>query len=176
MARRASVSDPWTEVENLGENVNSVFSDSGMGISPDGLTLYFGSKRPGGYGPQDLYVTTRASISEPWTEAVNLGPAVNSSGDSGFDAAPYVSFDGATLYFCSSRFGGGGAYDLWKVPISPVPACGDENHPYPTGDLNQDCNVDFSDLAILLNHWLECNDPNPYGYPDVCFQITDGGC
>jgi hypothetical protein len=37
-----------------------------------------------------------------------------------------------------------------------VPQCGDPNHPYPVGDLNQDCRVDLLDLAILTLHWLEC--------------------
>ena len=37
-----------------------------------------------------------------------------------------------------------------------VPQCGDPNHPYPLGDLNQDCTVDLLDLAILSLHWLEC--------------------
>jgi hypothetical protein len=34
--------------------------------------------------------------------------------------------------------------------------CGDNLHPIPIGDLNQDCIVDFFDLAILASHWLEC--------------------
>jgi len=37
--------------------------------------------------------------------------------------------------------------------------CGDANHPYPVGDLNQDCRVDCADLVILLNHWLQDNNP-----------------
>jgi hypothetical protein len=36
-----------------------------------------------------------------------------------------------------------------------IPRCGDPNHPYPVGDLNQDCRVDFLDLAILASHWLD---------------------
>ena len=40
-----------------------------------------------------------------------------------------------------------------------VPQCGDPNHPYPLGDLNQDCRVDLLDLAILALHWLECTAP-----------------
>jgi len=32
---------------------------------------------------------------------------------------------------------------------------GDPNHPYPAGDLNHDCRVDFLDLAILAEHWQE---------------------
>jgi len=40
-----------------------------------------------------------------------------------------------------------------------VPQCGDPNHPYPLGDLNQDCRVDLLDLAVLALHWLECTAP-----------------
>lgn len=40
--------------------------------------------------------------------------------------------------------------------ISQAPSCcGDEDHPYPEGDLNHDCRVDFKDLALLTSHWLE---------------------
>ncbi|UCG58453.1 MAG: hypothetical protein JSU70_02890 [Phycisphaerales bacterium] len=37
--------------------------------------------------------------------------------------------------------------------------CGDATHPYPTGDLNQDCRVDSADLAIFCTGWLEDNSP-----------------
>ena len=37
--------------------------------------------------------------------------------------------------------------------------CGDADHPYPVGDLNHDCRVDFLDLAILAEHWLESTAP-----------------
>ncbi len=40
-----------------------------------------------------------------------------------------------------------------------VPQCGDPNHPYPPGDLNFDCHVDFLDFAIFSNHWLEFTAP-----------------
>ncbi|MBN1315524.1 MAG: hypothetical protein JXA42_08650 [Anaerolineales bacterium] len=35
-------------------------------------------------------------------------------------------------------------------------ACGDEDHPYPPGDLNYDCVVDLADFAILAGQWLVC--------------------
>jgi len=41
-----------------------------------------------------------------------------------------------------------------------VPQCGDPEHPYPPGDLNQDCHVNLLDLAILALHWLECTAPD----------------
>jgi hypothetical protein len=43
--------------------------------------------------------------------------------------------------------------------IGGISFCGDANHPYPVGDLNQDCRVDCADLVILLNHWLQDNNP-----------------
>jgi hypothetical protein len=39
------------------------------------------------------------------------------------------------------------------------PTCGDPWHPYPVGDLNHDCKVDFLDIAIVCLHWLECTAP-----------------
>jgi hypothetical protein len=37
--------------------------------------------------------------------------------------------------------------------------CGDECHPYPTGDFDKDCEVDFADFAIFVSHWLDCTKP-----------------
>jgi hypothetical protein len=39
--------------------------------------------------------------------------------------------------------------------------CGDINHPYPTYDFNQDCKVDFKDLAFIAQNWQKCSDPKP---------------
>jgi len=41
-----------------------------------------------------------------------------------------------------------------------VRKCGDECHPYPQGDVNKDCRVNFFDIAVVANTWLECTDPN----------------
>jgi len=56
---------------------------------------------------------------------------------------------------------------VWGIdePNYPVltvftPTCGDPWHPYPTGDFNHDCMVNFLDFATFSSHWLECTDPN----------------
>jgi Tol biopolymer transport system component len=95
---------------NLGPIVNSSTSDAGASISADGLELYFQSNRPNGYGYYDLYVTTRASVSDPWGKAVNLGPTVNSSSS---DGSPCLPADGLSLIFYSNRPGGYGKTDIW---------------------------------------------------------------
>ena len=52
---------------------------------------------------------TRATVSDPWGEPVNLGPTVNSSSD---DDAPFITADGLTLFFASNR---SGPYDFWMT-------------------------------------------------------------
>ena len=41
--------------ENLGSKVNSTSDDFGLTFSPEGLTGYFSSNRPGGFGREDIY-------------------------------------------------------------------------------------------------------------------------
>jgi outer membrane protein OmpA-like peptidoglycan-associated protein len=41
--------------KNLGNKVNSAYDDYGLSFSPEGLTGYFCSNRPGGLGKEDIY-------------------------------------------------------------------------------------------------------------------------
>jgi Tol biopolymer transport system component len=110
---RASKNDPWEAPINLGAVVNTDSAEGTPSISADGLTLYFSdwiAPRPGGQGSVDLWVTTRASKSDPWTTPVNLGPVVNTNG---FEVTPEISSDGLELYFESNRPGAYGEDDLW---------------------------------------------------------------
>ncbi|HUU20031.1 MAG TPA: M56 family metallopeptidase [Sedimentisphaerales bacterium] len=110
VSTRPTVYDPWGEPVNLGPTVNSSAWEAFPFISSDGLSLFFESPRPGGYGSFDLWVTTRATKEDPWGEPVNLGPMVNSSSN---DATPGISADGLSLFFESDRSGGYGSFDLW---------------------------------------------------------------
>jgi len=107
---RMSISEPWGEPVNLGSTVNSSAAEGPPSISTDGLSLFFESDRPGGYGGNDIYVSTRATIDDPWGEPVNLGPTVNSSV---WDWFPSLSADGLSLFFTSLRSGGVGGDDIW---------------------------------------------------------------
>ena len=110
MSTRPTVVDSWGSPINLGAPINSSPWDNTPHISPDGLTLYFNSRRDGGYGDGDLYQATRNSTSEPFGEPVNLGSNVNSWVR---DYSPSVSPDELTIYFASSRSGGPGGSDLY---------------------------------------------------------------
>ncbi len=111
MTTRTTMTEPWAEPVNVGPSVNGASSDWCPSLSPDGCTLYFGSRRPGGMGNSDIWMSTRATREDPWSEAVNLGSAINTAGN---DGTPSISSDGLELYFTSlNRPGGRGDDDIW---------------------------------------------------------------
>ena len=57
---------------------NSGSDDATNAFSADGLELYFASKRPGGLGNYDIWVSVRQSVKAPWGPPTNLGAPVNS--------------------------------------------------------------------------------------------------
>jgi Tol biopolymer transport system component len=81
------------------ESLNTEFSDQFPAVSRDGLEVVFASNRPGSLGDLDLWVATRASVAEPWSEAIPL-VGLNSPY---IENHPRVSFDGTELYFTSTR-------------------------------------------------------------------------
>jgi hypothetical protein len=48
----------------------------------------------------------------------------------------------------------GGSYAGEIDGFADVAGCGDYKHPYPVGDINGDCSVNYSDLALLCGYWL----------------------
>ena len=113
VATRATTEDDWGIPVNLGPTVNSSAWDGASSISADGLSLFFSSFRPGGYGfLTDIWLTTRPSVSDPWGTPINLGPVVNTSR---YDERLDISDDGLTLLFSSNRPGGLGQSDIWMT-------------------------------------------------------------
>lgn len=102
-------SSDWSEPVHL-TALNSEHQEQGPKLSPDGLSLYFGSNRPGGFGGLDLYAARRACLDCPWGTPVNLGPNINSPGNEG---EPVFSADGLLLFFGSHREDGLGSADIW---------------------------------------------------------------
>ena len=115
VATRNSLNDPWSEPTNLGSTVNTPELEAFPSISADSLELYFSR---GGEDHGDIYIAIRNSPQEPWHTPIKLAVSINS--ESGQDWAPFVSFDGLTLYWVSTRPGGPGTMDIWFVH-RPVP-------------------------------------------------------
>jgi hypothetical protein len=116
MATEVSNADfTFGEPVNLGPPVNTSVSDGTPCISPDGLSLYFTSNRPGGSGGHDLWIASRSSKDDAWSSPTNLGPKVNSPS---LDYFPSISADGLSLFFYSARGGGRGQGDIWVTTRS----------------------------------------------------------
>ena len=108
---RAQKYSDWSEPINLGPIVNSTSMDRAPAISKDGLSLYFASNRPGGFGGEDIYVSQRETRDDEWGPAMNLGPTVNTIDN---EQVPAFSRDGHLLFFASNRLEGSfGGVDIW---------------------------------------------------------------
>jgi Tol biopolymer transport system component len=97
--RARLVDGKYAEPENLGESINTQFSEGDPFIAPDESYLIFVSYgRPEGLGDGDLYISFRRD--DQWTKAVNMGPGINSSA---LDFCPVVAPDGKNFFFTSER-------------------------------------------------------------------------
>ena len=76
-------------------------------ISPNGKRLYFASDRPGGFGGMDLYYVDIEN--DRFSEPVNLGPDINTTGDEVF---PYA-YSETQLFFSSNGREGIGNLDVF---------------------------------------------------------------
>jgi len=143
---RETVFDSWGPPVCLGPVVNSPHRDTSPEISPDGLSLYFSSSRPGGLGGTDIWVTTRETTSDPWNPPVNVVQPVSSSDD---EQSPSISSNGLSMYFMSDRSGGGDLYVAMRDSI-------------------------LSDWSTSLNLGATVNSPSYYDHaPDIS---ADGLC
>lgn len=98
----------WSEPVRL--PLNTLANDWEPALSPDGLSLYFSSNRPGGRGGYDLWVSHFRD--GQWQPPQPLDGAVNSERD---ELDPAVSPDGETLLFVSNRAGSHGTFDIWQT-------------------------------------------------------------
>jgi outer membrane protein OmpA-like peptidoglycan-associated protein len=147
--------------------LNTSYDEFGPTLDPDGEVLYFASTRPGGQGSSDIYATRRLDDSwMNWSEPVNLGPPVNTSG---FDA--YYSIDDKGNVFTTRAYMSpdGGSLDILSlVPVEkpkprlsvwgyvyereseePVSASVSyEIHQLPVGEVVSDINDGFYEVNI----------------------------
>lgn len=113
--------------------------------------------------PLEISAYAFARFSE-WSEAVNLGPVVNSPFND-FNAS--LSSDGRSLYFASNRPGGEGAVDIWVSQRASIDA--------PWGEplnLGPTINTPFLDAAPSLSQdghdlFFASDRPGGFGSNDI---------
>jgi hypothetical protein len=140
VSKRQTKDAPWEAPVNLGPPVNSQYNGGAPCVSADGLELYFGSYRPGGQGELDIWLATRSSVEDPWSEPENLS-ILNGAG---YEFYMSLSPDGLVLFLDSDSehpggFGGSDAWmsrrisknDPWTAPVNLGPPV---NSPYNDGN------------------------------------------
>jgi len=86
----------FLEPVNMGEPVNSEFTESDSCVAPDGSYIVITSDRAGGPGNHDLYVSFRGGEAGEWSEPKLLGHGMNTIDT---DYCPMVTPDGKFLFF-----------------------------------------------------------------------------
>ena len=161
--------DKWSRPRNFGAPVNTSAWESQPTMSSDGMTVYFASSRPGGYGGMDIWKTTMTAEGE-FTVPENLGPSINTPGD---DAAPFIHSDGRTLYFASNGRVGMGGYDLYYTTLRPDGTWSDpKNMGYPINSPADEINIFINASGTMA--YMASDKDGGYGGLDLYrFELDD---
>lgn len=79
-------------------------------LASGGEALITSVERDDTYGSRDLYVSFKNDDGKSWSEPMNLGNDINSSGE---EESPFLAQDGRTLYFSSDGYSGYGGSDIY---------------------------------------------------------------
>ncbi|MCU0429673.1 MAG: LysM peptidoglycan-binding domain-containing protein [Cytophagaceae bacterium] len=158
------VNGKWSEGLRLNDNINLPGEwNSQPCISPDGTTLVFVSKRPGGMGMHDLWYSNSLG-DDKWGPAANLSE-VNTLF---VEMSPYFAPDQKVLFFSSNGHGGRGAMDIFMVRIDSLNNIINLGVPF---------NSHRDDFFFRLGDrrgYLTSNREGGHGYDDIySFHIPD---
>jgi hypothetical protein len=192
LALSAIGAEPMFGAPQCPDVLNGPYDDRATSISNDGLSVYFHSDRPNGFGGDDIWVSRYDPATGRWGEPSNLGPPVNTA-DHEFHA--WITSNGLSLYFASDRPGGKITYDLWVSKRASLDAPWEEPAPVP-GEVNSDrsesgpslsfdeCALYFSDYRLslprrggsgLADLWMSLreNPMAPWGSPVNLGQVVN---
>jgi len=103
IVRSKFMNGKYQAYESLGSHinfpVNDPFPNYHPTVDPDERFVIFVSRRPGGYGIQDLYISYRQP-DDTFGPAINLGPKINTIGSG--NSWPQLSPNGEFLFFWSN--------------------------------------------------------------------------
>lgn len=99
--------------QNLGPMINSMEGTYAPFLASDGKTLFFSSRRKGGLGGDDVYVSVLTD--GEWGEPINIGLPLNTDGDDAFLSVPA---SGDRAYIASAR--NGIHDDIYRAPLPDV--------------------------------------------------------
>ncbi len=101
----------WGPAKNLGAPINTKYDEEGVFMHPDGVTMYFCSKRKGSMGGYDIFYTENDGA-DNWSHPKNIGYPVNTPDD---DVFFVVAGNARYAYYSSSRDDGYGLQDIYRI-------------------------------------------------------------
>ena len=141
----------WSDVINLGKQINTDGDEISPFLAADNRTLYFGTNARPGYGSYDIFMSKRMGNGwTNWTEPINLGPEINGTG---FDA--YYTIPASADYaYMVSNINSYGKADIVRLKLP------DMIKPEP--------------VVMLLGRTLNAKTKNPVS-ADILFEdlVTD---
>ncbi len=156
------VGNDWLKPLDIGNKINTSTWESQPIISSDSKKLFFASKRSGGKGGSDIWMSIKLQ-DNTWSPPINLGDSINTSKD---EMTPFLHADGSTLFFASNGHPGLGGYDLF---ISRQDELGRwslaTNVGYPTNSRFNDINI-FSSIDGLQS-WISSDREGGAGGMDI---------
>ena len=108
---RLNASGRWDNPVNTGNDLNTVYDEEAVFLSPDGNTLYFSSKGHNTMGGYDVFKSDRNDLGE-WSFPENMGYPVNSPDD---DLFYKVTPDSRYAFYSANRLGGLGGKDIYRI-------------------------------------------------------------
>ncbi len=172
----------WTNLREIRFN-NEWYNLTTPCLSPDGSKLFFASDKPDGFGGSDLYFAQWKN--DYWESPVNLGPAINTSGNEAF---PFVNESGE-LFFSSDGHPGLGGKDIffskyvdstWLQPInldSPINSKHDDfgiiiNPSMNEGYFSSNRGISYDIFQFKIN-FNEIYYTHPQKENQYCFRFKD---
>jgi outer membrane protein OmpA-like peptidoglycan-associated protein len=117
----------WSSPVKMGSDINSTAWETHATVSSNSDLLIFTSNRAGGYGGRDLWYCVRLPDGA-WSLAQNMGSVVNSQFE---EEAPFLAFDGKTLFFSSQGHTSMGGFDVFRSELIEGNWTEPENLGYP---------------------------------------------
>ena len=152
------------DITNVGDVVNSEYSDHSPVISCDGKTLYFTSKRPTAskeVDEENIYVTTKNDKGE-WSSPSMLPHPINTKGNN--ESVVALSLDGNQLYFFRS-----GSSLQGNLYVSEKTKSGAWGKPK---QLNSDINTKYRESHVTVSPdgnsmYFTSDRPDGFGGSDI---------
>lgn len=162
----------WSEPQNLGPTINTPYDEESPFIAVDNKTMYFASNGGNSMGGFDIFVSVRDD-NNVWSEPINLGYPVNSTGD---DLFYTTTVNGLKGYLSSFRKGGMGEKDIYEIENDYM---GVQNVAVLTGNIHTLGNAVITDHTHVILKCANCSEKEvkiPVRLRDGAFIYTLEKC